>query len=253
MYSRDWVYDEELDEGSDVDTRVQFLMAHLNEEVEEIEQGVTFRQMVRDCFPQGINKADIAIMDIITDRKLTPFLKEMDQSPPERDKEDDDPLVALEIYVAAEGNKWRKQKEHDLSIYLGIHGQGLKYDPESEDENMRFKYAISYSHWGTFACLPISFQPNTKLVLVEEGRKRQWPKFWGKKRRDYKYQQIDISYKPTLCEFLHDVFTDLCFCGSPENRDAHTEELKSRMDEIDNGTAKLVPFDIDEFLKDEED
>ena len=254
MYSRDWVYDEELEEGSDVDTRVEFLMAHLNEEVEAIEGNVTFGQMVRDCFPVGINKADIAIMDLITDRTLTPFLKEIDEKPPKRDREDDDPLVALEVYVAAEGDKWydkknRKDVPYELGIYLAIHGEGIKYDPKSEDANMQFKYAISYSHWGNFVDLPVTFQPDTVLCLVEEKHKRNWRKPWGKKRRHYAYKQIKISYKPTLCEFLHDVFTDLCFCGSPENRDGHTQMLKERMDEVNDGTAEYTPLDMDKFME----
>ncbi len=254
MYLRNWEYDEDVGAGQDVDTRVRSLFDVLNDEVEEIEPGVTFRQLVRCCFPQGINKLDLSVLDMVTDRRLTPFLKELEEKPPKTEVDDGDPLTSLEIYVSAEADKYHKDTSYRLGIYLGIHGFGTKEDHEHGFKG-KIPYALSYSHWGTFADVPVTFNPETEMTVTIEKRKRIWKlkKFFSKKRRrHYQWRKMKVNYHPTLIEFLHDVFTDLAFCGSPEGRSDHNDMLEERMDEVDSGKAELVPLPADFFEVEDE-
>lgn len=250
LYFTEYVYDDEKDEGEDIEKKVDCLLLYLNEKVDSIESGVTFRQFVRAFYPKGFVEDDIALMDMLSDRRLTEFLKELDQEPPAKERDDDDPLEYLEIYVSAEADKYWKDTEHDLSLYLGIHGFGTQIDRHGANTG-KIPYALSYSHWGTFAGLPITINPKTTLCITTEIRKRIWKlkKFWSKRRRDYKRSQMEISFQPTLLQLIHDVFTDLAFCGSPSGRSDHNDMLKGRMDDIESGEATTTPVNMEEWFE----
>lgn len=243
LYEKDWVYNEETDEGKYVETKLDDVLTHWYEEVEGLEEGLCFHHFIKCMFPIGINKTDLMAYKILLGDDLAPFLAEAFKPDPKKDS--DDPVHTLEIYNVPEATKYHKDTSYELTEYWGCHGYGR--DPE-------MPYSMSWSNWGTFIDLPIVLKTETELVMCEEKRTRKhWWNPWSKKtKRNYKYTKIPMNIRPTLGDLLHDVFLDLCFCCTPEKRDAKRDEINGIMDEINDGTAELVELDLDKWMEDED-
>jgi putative addiction module component (TIGR02574 family) len=63
----------------------------------------------------------------------------------------------------------------------------------------------------------------------------------------FRNQSNEIAYRTeidiTLIDFLKAIFDDLTFYGAPEARDATRHEIQRRLDEIERGEAKLIPWE----------
>jgi hypothetical protein len=46
----------------------------------------------------------------------------------------------------------------------------------------------------------------------------------------------------TLLDVLGEIYWEISFYGRPEDRDRESAELRERMREIEEGTAKLIPW-----------
>lgn len=66
--------------------------------------------------------------------------------------------------------------------------------------------------------------------------------------RNWKEEILSIQKSLNLLEFLDAIYWDISFHGSPEDNARFVEELQQQIKEIDNGTAKLIPFE--EVMKD---
>lgn len=127
--------------------------------------------------------------------------------------------------------------------FNGIGKLGVNPDPENRpltpEELVTFResYAIELT--------PLYSLADYKIKVRDEVTITNWAE------KDYSRQINRIPFKPsiTLIEVLYWVFWELSFFGSPKKRDEESEELKSRIAEIDeakkNGTLDqiLIPWE----------
>jgi hypothetical protein len=52
----------------------------------------------------------------------------------------------------------------------------------------------------------------------------------------------------TLLDVLGEIYWEIGFYGSPEDRDRESDELRERVREIDEGRAELIPWEPPEDL-----
>ena len=233
LFSKEWVYDEDKEEGEYIETLVTDPLGHLFDEVETFEEGFTFRDLCR-ILGYGPNKnieLKIDLLSATINENLMPFLLEMDQEPPAKHLTDGDPLLWAEVYNSPTLSKYHDEPNHVLESYWGIHAQGTKEDEAG------CMYSLSYSHWGTFADIPLRLKTDTEFQIVT----------W-KTTKDFDFTTMPIEVLPKFGAMLDDIFADLCFCGSPERRDRQMQTISDRAQEVKDGTATLVEVDLDNWL-----
>ena len=219
LYTHEWIYNEGDEEGKWVDTIAELPLFCWYEKVEEIEEGLTLRQLLKVLEPE------LDIIQVLIREELDPFLREMDEVDPRASEVDPDPLTRCEIYCAPALEQWIEDEHYSFENYWGFHAWGRS------DET---PYSLSWSHWSRFCDLPITLPKTHKFCMTGPKGQRT-------------YETFDVEVQPELGEMIHDIFFDLCFCGSPENRDAQSAECMRRMEEVKNGTAELIPFDLEKL------
>lgn len=137
-----------------------------------------------------------------------------------------DPIVELTVESYAEFHKNYKDKNGPPSfegVWWHFGGTGKSGT----------NYSVSYTPMNEIAHVPVIIKPlvhfNKDFLPMES----------------LPPAEITIS----LLDFLDAIYFDISFHGGPKDNRAFVEELKGMMEEIDNGTAKLVPFEF----HDEED
>jgi hypothetical protein len=109
---------------------------------------------------------------------------------------------------------------------LDVHGIDEK-EPEA-------LYALDFTPVNELADLPVRLNPNISIQdwrIIEDG--------------EVKIEKFETCF--SLLEILTEIFFEISFHGSPQSRDERSGELQEMVKEIEDGTAKLVPFDLGKY------
>ena len=139
-------------------------------------------------------------------------------------EEDDDGRLA-KLVVSAYGEIFEHEEDKDFNLCLDFIGV------DEKDQ----RWSVSYTPMYRLAHLPV--------VIDEEFTiRRNWTETVATATRVF-----------TVLEFLEAIYWDISFHGGPEENVKFLEELKESIREIDEGRAKLVPFeDVMRELEDQE-
>jgi hypothetical protein len=113
----------------------------------------------------------------------------------------------------------------DLEDSCGDPGEHIDVSGIGKPHEHHNRYAIDLTPVNELACLPVRLNPVIKF------------------RKDLK----TVSESPGVCfsllEVLGEIYYEVSFHGSPQQREGVSLHLESIMREIENGTAELVPFE----------
>ena len=161
-----------------------------------------------------------------------------------------DSVKHLELSWGSEVRQYKNEPKH-LEEWVSFDGIG---DPPEGDESYKnwpagqpVNYALDFSPVDTLSELPVRLNRTIK-IYDETNKKVSYPP----------PILIEAEKEFRLADILRGVFWELSFHGSPSSRDERSEELDQRMDEIEKGTAKLIPWEevkerMDKLLKDDDE
>lgn len=159
---------------------------------------------------------------------------------------DDGDIEYLEVYWW--GSKGTYDGVKDSSNSWGFHGVGYLNDYSDDmikiyrhmekelPKNFRENYAIEFSPMYELADYEIRISQKLHISDYDD-----------KPGQDEVDHSICFSPSITLIELFHAILWELNFCGSIENRDAKSEEIKKTLEEcrkgIEEGTLKTISLE----------
>lgn len=200
-------------------------------------EGIDSDVVLGDVFDLMDGVKNIGLLSGLFSCDLRAFLKEAKQPVPEDATWSD--IQYLEVY----NTPWLEYDAEDedfkppYNITRDFHGWGTWEKPElaPEDHPEEGPLAIEYTPVNELADVPLRYNP--RIAYPKE--------LYG---GDYHFEtEITIRFG----EFLHAIFWEIGFLGTPGDRNESLQELKRRVDEIESGDAELIPFD--DVLKDLKD
>lgn len=164
-------------------------------------------------------------------------------------KNEGDSVKYLELSWGAEVRQYKNEPKH-LEEWVSFDGIGDPPDHESYKDwpaGQPVNYALDFSPVDTLSELPVKLNRVIK-IYDETSRNATYPP----------PVLIEAEKEFRLADILRGIFWELSFHGSPVSRDERNEELKERMDEIEKGTAKLIPWEevkgrLDKLLEDKDE
>lgn len=211
---------------------------------------VTKEFTLRDILKAVVNSSYIPIVvmqELLHCDHLQDYYDESESKPFEPSKNFKEQLEYLELYWLGDICKDKEAPDGiNFSSQWAFHGVGKlgvvedennrPIDPELK-ETYRESYGIELSSLYTLTDYKIKIR---KEIMIIDWR----PK-------DFKDQLKKIEFQPsiTLIELLYWIFWEISFFGSPIKRDEQSNELKRRIDEIEeakkNGTIDqlLIPWE----------
>lgn len=129
--------------------------------------------------------------------------------------------------VAMEVEIWPVLKhggKKELQITCGFHGCGHGKD----------NFGLDLSPLAEIAALPFRIEANAVVLHMTDS---------DAERVD------DLEFTPSLLEVLDSIFYDLSFHGNAAEKAARLEEIDQRVQSVKDGTATLVPFNLDEEIE----
>jgi hypothetical protein len=137
----------------------------------------------------------------------------------------DPPDGEVKYVTAAMRVEVMESAKHDVSKTIDV---GLDLYGRGDGEE---RWALDLSTMREIGGLPFRLENNATIErYLEDGFVRQ----------------EGLEYCPSLLEVLDAIFYDISFHGSPAHRDEQKEEIMRRAQEVMDGTAKLVPFELDD-------
>jgi len=216
----EWVYDEEADEGSYVETPVEpdDLLNYLWNRV-ALEQDVTLERIfdiVRPCDE---------LWGMILNECVVEVCEEALQDYTPNSEED---IKYLELSHVLE--KWIFKKEDceeneervTLSDYSDFGGVGER-EPS---------WGISFSPVYTIKHFPVRLNRAVRLYVSD------CTKPIGEIEEPLELGQRGF----TVVEFLRGIFFELCFYGNPESRDEQASDIRETIEGIEAGTVEMIPM-----------
>lgn len=236
---RRWNYDHDTEQGAwdrhDVTARAhEFIFNDV-----ALADGVTLHDIFKllDAAPilQSVLRRDFCVELVEEARKgVSPDFKPGYAS---------DAIEYLELYQIWHRNS--ATKEYQPVHRLDFHGIGYALR-EVLDEGHGFSYPVGHRiQWG-ISCspvrelLPLPVKVKDSVVVCEDDIDA---KNWGSEIETIKLGGVSLG------QVLHGILWELSFHGGPKEATEFKEELQSRVDEINEGTATLVAGDdfFDEF------
>lgn len=153
---------------------------------------------------------------------------------PANDANPDDALAYLELYQF--WNLHTGNATYGDIHRLGVHAIGVPSSVDRPDMGItagqRIEWSISLAPLRALLGLPV--RVNTEVRIFEDDHNA---KGYAK--------QLQLAKNPyvTLGQIIHSVLWELSFYGAPAQREEMADELKSRMDSVQDGTAELVSHD----------
>lgn len=219
-------------------------MIHITKQgFEHLEWDESSRQYVKEdfvsyyCMREGVTKVEesVTLADIITftarDEMLSilvgaysgcnvlDFEEELKQGivplPPGYDIQYC--TVAMEVRVWSAS---KRKNPKTLEVTLDFHGCG----------DGKKRYALDLAPLPKIAALPFQLRSNASFERIAE---------------DSEEQEDGLEYTPNLLEVLDAIFFDLSFHGSSVEKAARREEIDLKLQSIQNGTATLIPLDLE--------
>jgi hypothetical protein len=189
----------------------------LRESVTEVKEGVTLADIITFTARDEMLRL---IVGAYSGCKVLDFYEELRQGvkPLSPDNELKYCTVAMEVEII-ESRKYKIDKE--LEATLGFYGCG--------DEKKT--WALDLAPLTEIAALPFRLEANATVASMQEG--------------SYEAER-DLKYMPNLLELLDAIFFDISFHGSPAEKADRLNTLKEEVKSINDGTAKLVPLNLDD-------
>ena len=235
LIKKDWVYDEEKDEGQYVDSDVtEYAYRHLFDQC-DLEKDVTLRSIF-----YLINK-HAEIFNLVFPCWVDEYLAEAlsGTGKPYTGKYDPDAIEWLELYWHFEQTTYEKNefpKEFHGHHFPSFGGTGfeLKEEHEYHKVGSRIPWGISFTPVSDLINIPVKLKTNAEITDFDMNK--------DPKRLIGALGKLEgVTY--TLGHILFGILWEISWHGSPEKRDKLGDELKQQVDDIKNGTAKLIPFD----------
>jgi hypothetical protein len=232
-------WNRDTKEAEEIDA-TNYLLYHFNDEL-EIEDGVTFRDLMLLVRPHCDVLSPIVTKESDT---LGKILAEGLDKPEKKSKS----LEYVEISWRASVDKYGKDDATDFHKWVSFDGVGR---PE-EGEHMKdwpadkpVPYALDFTPAYELAGLPLKL--NNKLIIYDERESMA--------NAPVLFEAEDNF---TLYDVLLGAFWELSFHGDPDARNERLEELNQTVQEIEDGTAELIPWEdvkekLEERLKDIKD
>jgi hypothetical protein len=220
-------------------------MIHITKQgFEHLEWDKTSRQNVKkkfvsyDCMREGVTEVEegVTLADIISftaqDEILSLFIGAYSGCNvpdfEEELKQGVEPLSPTDnvkyCTVAMEVRVWsvsKRKGSKTLEVTLDFCGCG--------DEKQQ--YALDLAALPEIAALPFRLGSNASF---------------GRFAEDSAEQEDGLEYTPNLLEVLDAIFFDLSFHGSPAEKAERRKEIEQRIQAIEDGTATLIPLDLEE-------
>jgi len=210
-----WVYDDVKEEGSYVLTEMcpDDILMESNSHIETLEEGFT----LRDYFRMIIAYDKLQQLDGFFPSYIEEYLK----CPEDGCISDNISNLCLKRIVTVELH----EDGHVLDIqnYINFDGMG---------NNDGINWGVEFSSLNKLLDIPIKINNGTVYITKFKGDRID-------KNDEFKSPESD-SLK--LFDFVSEIIWELSFCGTPENRDNENSKLNIAMEEIKDGTAKLVPW-----------
>jgi hypothetical protein len=156
------------------------------------------------------------VIEIACNSKITEFLKEVEEEP--KNKECDISYIEIsKYYETTDLEPYGFGKE----ILDAISCSGRKDGEETG-------YALEFTHWAELKDIPIKISDKADFL----------------KHDNKKFKKLGpFNTCITMRDFFYGLFDELCFFGTPKNRNSMHDSINKSMKEIKDGTAKLVPFE----------
>src|SRR5581483_34510 len=139
-------------------------------------------------------------------------------------KEAEKPAVPSDLHFI-ELVKHIEIDQFGADAHVDVHGVG----PNDSGEIVN-NWSIELTPVNELASVPVRLDPNVKVL------------------KDYQ----EIASAPScfsLFEVLQEIYFEISFHGSPQDRQEFADEMALRVKEIKSGEAKLVPFDLKETVQ----
>lgn len=232
-------WDRENKEVEEIDAS-NYLLYHFNDEL-ELEEGVTFRDLMLLVRPH----CDV-LSPIVT--KQSDTLQKILAEGLDKKAKQPKSLEYVEISWRASVDKYGKNNAADFHKWVSFDGIGKPEDGEHMRDwpaDKPVTYALDFTPTYELADLPLKL--NKKVVIYDERN--------GMANAPVLFEAEDSF---TLYDVLLGAFWELSFHGDPDSRNERLGELSKTIEEIDNGTAELVPWEevkerLDKRLKEIKD
>jgi hypothetical protein len=219
------------------------ILTHLRDEC-KIKEGTT----LKDIF-HGVEKyklLKLIISQYSWCKQIDEFHAQAEE-PMRDDPTDTDPLRRLEIYWCPEVHLYNETIKHIgghktkirtacFDSYCGFHGigpapKGKEDNPAYRTEDGCIQYSVSYSPMWKLADLPVNL--NKEFTIYEPyPYKEKQPANLLKAEKEF-----------SLLDVLDAIYYDISFMGGPAENAEFIEEMGRRMEEIDSGTVKTIPWE----------
>jgi len=175
----------------------------------------------------------LTFIELLTDSTWSEHLKTWRDEPPKQEREDEDPLEAVEVY------QWFEMSNHDDiesfhagDVHSGCHGIGKSGTA----------YAIEFNEWSTLRDLRLRASPKMTVsrMVWKKGKRRKVISNGGDE--DWNFSDKDVDRRKTkhedvrctisLGNFFHGVASELCFFSTPEYQRKQQEKLHEALAEV---------------------
>jgi hypothetical protein len=241
FFKQTWVYDKKTEQGSYDRKRLEPNMFDLLEAWNsrfEIEDGITLRDLIKML--RSYDELELTIIEVLTNCNIKPHLKEWDDEDAKGD-DDENPLVAIEVGKFFDIDGWDADTPHPAcDCHTSCSGIVAKSFIDSDGTDSGCKNcAIEFVPWSELMRLPLRLNKVGGLYETEWTDCEPHSLFakddlnrYMSKRKIVKCSNRNVMVTFTLGEFMGALFTELCFFGSPEARDAERSHLNGIVDEL---------------------
>jgi hypothetical protein len=226
LFETKWVYDDELEQGSYVETEITDRAYKKMWELYTLDEGVTLRDVLL------LTKEHIEIFDLVIGNWCEELVDEGLVDPvPEFEKGDWSVLEKLELY-------WHFEEDHDDGTFSGLefpsfHGTGYKTE-DSQAVNLAVEFTPVYE----LVDVPLVLRP---LAWIAPGHEETMACHYANETVPTREREV----KYTLGDILYGIYWELSFCGSPVQRAA----AKDHLDEVIAESKVLMTLSDEELDK----
>jgi len=196
----------------------------------ELEDGVT----LRDVFL--LLQKNIDIYNMIIGNWVDEVVDEGLNNKDKENKKDNE-VEYLELYWFLDHHKYSNTSEEMYGmLFPNFHGVGYESKEDKEDikKGEITSYAVEFTPTYELINCPIRLKEEMAFIETDYSKKDGTP--WVE--RNYKKCHF------TLGHILYGIIWELSFCGSPKERDEQSSKINKSIEEIKDGTAKMIPFDL---------
>ena len=205
---------------------------------------------LRDVLRAAVKSTHIPIevmQEILQCRNILSYYNEAESKPFEVGNNSDGNIDYLELYLLGDASKDKDSPNGTYySSQWSFHGVGkLGVVPDEDVRPLEPELKAEFRESYGIELSPLYQLTDYKIKIRNEIMITDW------REKDFSKQLKKIDFKPsiTLIEVLYWVLWELSFFGSPEKRDEENQELKRRVDQIEeakkNGTLDsiLIPWE----------